>query len=108
MVGAVFDGFHESDEGSTDIYKQHTDLERNTQNSAGSHDCLFRSVVLEIAVAFFRSTRPRGPVVLVMTLVALVAIPVPLVVTPVPLLVIHRQDEHIVYQQLLHFVCRAN
>ena len=58
MVGAVFDGCQESDDGSTDIYKQHTDLERNTQSSAGSPDCLFCSVVLEIAVAFFSLNKP--------------------------------------------------
>ena len=58
MVGAVFDGFHESDDGSTDIYKQHTDLERNTQSSAGSPDCLFCSIVLETAVAFLLLNGP--------------------------------------------------
>ena len=52
MVGAVFDGIQESDDGSTDIYKQHTDLERNTRSSAGSPDCLLSSTVLEIDVAF--------------------------------------------------------
>ena len=57
MVGAVFDGCQESDAGSRDIYKQHADLERNTQSSVGSPDCLFCSFVLEIVVAFF----PSGP-----------------------------------------------
>ena len=59
MVGAVFDGIQESDDGSTDSYKQHADLERSTHtSSAGSPDCLFCSVVLEIAVAFFSLNKP--------------------------------------------------